>query len=460
MVAQADGEACVSFFREVVWYKCLVGGRVGGIVDRLFVVVIWIVKGVWIVLDVGRIREDFPILQREFEYKGRRVPLVYLDNAATTQKPRVVIDALRRYYEWYNANIHRALHRLGEEATVCYEESRRRVAEFISARSASEVVFTKGATEAINLVARSWGEKFLRRGDEILLTEMEHHSNLVPWQMLARRCGVKLRFLPFRLEDCQLDLDQWDRVFTDRVKLVSVVHVSNLFGCINPVREIISWSHERGVPVLLDGAQSVPHMGVDVQELGCDFLVFSGHKMCGPTGVGVLYGREERLEEMDPYEGGGEMIERVEWESATYAPLPHKFEAGTPPIAGAIGLGEAVKYLEGLGMEAIERYEKKLVKYALDKLLEFDRIKVYGPLGERSGLISFTLEGVHPHDVAQFLDREGVAVRAGHHCVQPAVRKLGIAATTRVSFYFYNTLEEIDLFLEALRKAKEFFDGF
>ncbi len=410
--------------------------------------------------DFQRLREDFPILKEVFENrKGERIPLIYFDNAATTQKPRQVLEALNHYYSHVNANVHRAIHKLGERATEAYESSRQRVAEFIHASSAREIVFTRGTTEAINLVAAGYGRKFVGEGDEILVSEMEHHSNLIPWQLLAQEKGARLRFIPFR-PDGTLDLSRLDELLTERTRLVAVTHMSNVFGTINPVRQIIRKAHAKNIPVLLDGAQSVPHLPVDVQELGCDFLAFSGHKMCGPTGIGVLYGKAELLEAMEPYQGGGEMIRSVWFDHATWNDIPHKFEAGTPNIAGAVGLAAAMDYLDRVGMEAITRYEQKLTTYALDKMQKIPGMRIFGQAPERGGVISFYLGNIHPHDMAQFLDYRGIAVRAGHHCAQPVMRKLGIPATTRASFYFYNTYQEIDHFIEALYQAKEFFkDG-
>ncbi len=406
------------------------------------------------------LREDFPILREVFRSsRGEEIPLIYLDNAATTQKPGQVLEAITNYYRHTNANVHRAIHKLGERATEAYEGSRKRVAQFINASSEKEIVFTRGTTEAINLVATGFGEKFIGEGDEILISEMEHHSNLIPWQLLARKKGARLRFIPF-LPDGTLDLSQLDELLTDRTRLVAVTHMSNVFGTINPVRQIIRKAHQRNIPVLLDGAQSVPHLPVDVQELGCDFLAFSGHKMCGPTGIGVLYGKAELLETMEPYQGGGEMIRSVWYDRATWNDIPHKFEAGTPNIAGAVGLAAAMDYLHHIGMENITRYEQKLTTYAMTRMQEIPGMRIFGQAPERGGVISFYLGSIHPHDMAQFLDYRGIAVRAGHHCAQPIMRKLEIPATTRASFYFYNTFEEIDRFIEALYQAKEFFkDG-
>ncbi len=411
-------------------------------------------------LDIQRIRKDFPILEEVFAAeKGPGKPLVYFDNAATTQKPRQVMDALTNYYEHQNANVHRAIHKLGERATFAYENSRKKIAQFLNAPSAHEIVFTRGTTEAINLVAAGWGRKYIQAGDEILLSEMEHHSNLVPWQILAKEKGARLRFIPFT-GDGTLDFSSIDELLNEKTRLVSIVHMSNVFGTINQVRGLIQKAHRRGIPVLLDGAQSVPHLPMNVQELDCDFLAFSGHKMCGPTGIGGLYGKAELLEAMDPYQGGGEMISSVWLDRATWNEIPHKFEAGTPDISGAIGLAAAVEYLSAIGMENITHYEQKITTYALSKMREVEGVRIFGEAPERGGVISFYLGNIHPHDMAQFLDNDGIAVRAGHHCAQPVMRKLGVPATTRASFYFYNTYEEVDRFVESLYKAKEFFgDG-
>ncbi len=406
--------------------------------------------------DVAAVRADFPILSRRVN--GRN--LVYLDSAATSQKPRQVIQAISDFYTQHNANVHRAVHTLAEEATAAYEASRRAVQGFLGAKRPGEVVFTRGATEAINLVAGSYGRAFLRPGDEVLLTEMEHHSNLVPWQLLAAERGLRLRFLPFR-GDGTLDLDALERIpgGGERVRLAALTHMSNVFGTVNDLRRVAEWAHARGAVVLVDAAQSVPHLPVDVGELGCDFLAFSGHKMCGPMGIGVLYGREELLERMPPYMGGGDMIRAVWLERAEWNDLPYKFEAGTPNVEGAVGLGAAVRYLEGLGMANIRAYEQRLTLYALERLGEVRGLTLYGPTGAegRGAVFSFNLAGVHPHDVAQFLDWEGIAVRAGHHCAHPVMRRLEVPATVRASLYLYNTHGEIDRLVEALPRAGEAF---
>lgn len=410
------------------------------------------------ILDVEKIRKDFPILKEEFsDTSGSKKKLVYLDNAATTQKPQQVIDALRNYYEHQNANVHRAIHKLGERATQAYEESRVKVAKFINAPSVNEVVFTRGTTESINLVAHAWGRKFLKEGDEIILSEMEHHSNLIPWQLLAREKGIKLRFIMFSKSKGTLNISNLDGLINERTRLISVTHMSNVFGTINPVRGIIQKAHEHGIPVLLDGAQGVPHLPTDVQEMDCDFLAFSSHKMCGPTGIGVLYAKAKYLEEMDPYQGGGEMIRSVWLDKATWNEIPHKFEAGTPNIAGAVGFGAAIDYLSKIGMGRITKYEQKLTTYALTKMRGIEDMRIFGSAPFRGGVISFYLGNIHPHDMAQFLDNEGIAVRAGHHCAQPVMRKLEVPATTRASFYFYNTYQEVDKLVEQIEKAREFF---
>ncbi|ADN01540.1 cysteine desulfurase [Spirochaeta thermophila] len=402
---------------------------------------------------VEALRAEFPILSRRM---GGR-PLVYLDNAATTQRPSRVIEAMRSYAREHHANVHRGLHTLSVEATSLYEEARREVARFIGAGSEREIVFTRNATEAINLVAHTWAEAFLEPGDVVVLSEMEHHSNLIPWQLLARRKGVQLAFLPFD-ENGMLDLASLDELWTERVKLVSLVHVSNVFGTVNPVEEIVEYAHRRGALVLLDGAQAVPHLPISIEALGCDFLAFSGHKMYGPMGIGVLYAREELLEAMPPFLGGGEMIRSVTLETATWNEVPHKFEAGTPNVEGAVGLAEAVRFLREVGMEAVAAHERELTAYALEALKQVPDITLYGPgIPHQAGIVSFTLKDVHPHDIAQLLDREGVAVRAGHHCAQPAMRKLGVPATARASFGLYTTKEEIDILVSSLIKVQEFF---
>ncbi len=405
--------------------------------------------------DVARIRADFPILQRE-AHPG--VPLVYLDSTATAQKPRQVIEAMNAFYRRTNANIHRGIHALAEESTAAYEDARAKIARFIGAADAREVVYTRNTTESINLVAQTWGRRTLQRGDVILLTEMEHHSNLVPWQMLAAEKGLRLEFVPVTGEGL-LDLEAYHRLLEEhRPRLVAFTHMSNVLGTINPAREMIAAAHAAGAVTLVDGAQSVPHLPVDVQALGADFLAFSAHKMCGPTGIGALYGRLELLEAMPPFLGGGDMIKKVELRSFRTSDVPHKFEAGTPAIAEAVGFGAAVDYLQAVGMQAIEQYEHTLIAYALERLAEVPGVRVFGPEAQyKGGVASFTLEGAHPHDVAQILDAEGIAVRAGHHCAMPLHNKFRIPATTRASFYLYNTLEEVDRLIDGLYKVREIF---
>jgi cysteine desulfurase/selenocysteine lyase len=405
-------------------------------------------------LDVEAIREQFPIFQRTV--RGKR--LIYLDSAATSQKPQSVIDAEREFYERYNANVHRGAYRIAEEATAAYEAAREKLARFLNAPSKECIVFTRGTTEAINLVAYAWGWAKLKEGDEILLTEMEHHSNIVPWQLIAERTGAKIKVVPIT-DDGFLDMDAFDRLLTERVKLVAVTHVSNVLGTINPVREICQKAHEVGAVVLVDGAQAAPHLPVDVQAIGCDFYALSGHKMCGPTGSGALYGRKELLEAMPPFLGGGEMIRTVTFERTTFNDVPYKFEAGTPPIAQAIALGAAVDFLTGIGMEQIRAHEVELTVYALERLREVSGITIYGsaPPEQRGGVIAFNLKDIHPHDLATFLDAYGICIRAGHHCAQPLMRRLNVAATARASFYLYNTPDEIDALVEALNEAVKFF---
>ncbi len=405
-------------------------------------------------LNVGKIREDFPILRRQVN--GHR--LVYLDNAATTQKPAAVLDALRHYYERTNANIHRGIHTLANEATEAYEGVRADVARFIGADDPRGVLFVRNATEAINVAARAWVEPRVKAGDEILLTEMEHHSNLVPWIMLANRTGVVLRHLAVK-DDGHLDLSRLPEMITPRTRLLAVTHASNVLGTINPIAEIAAIAHERGVKVLVDGAQSVPHLPVDVGELGADFLAFSAHKMAGPTGVGVLWGRPELLEEAEPVFGGGEMIREVRLDGATWNDIPWKFEAGTPNIADVIAFGTALEYVRGIGMDAIRAHEVELTRYALEKIGAIDRITVHGPARaeERTGVVSFYDDLVHPHDLATVLDLYGVAVRAGHHCAQPLMKRLGVVATARASFYIYNDRADVDALVAALGEARAYF---
>jgi len=402
--------------------------------------------------DVEKIRRDFPILERRVDGKS----LVYLDNAATSQKPRQVLNALSEHYEEHNANIHRGVHRLAEEATAAYEGARGKVARFLGEADTAGLIFTRGTTESINLVAHAWGRKALREGDEILLTEAEHHSNLVPWQLAARATGARLRFIPIQ-EDGTLDMEAAGRLIGPRTKLVGCIHASNVLATINPVEKLAELAHEVCALMLVDGAQSAPHLPVDVEVLGCDFFACSGHKMLGPTGVGVLWGRPEILEEMDPFLGGGEMIREVHLDHSTYNDLPHKFEAGTMNIAQAVGLGAAADYLDELGMEYVREHERRLGEYAYRRLSELEGVTIYGPKEDRMGLVSFSLPDVHPHDISQLLNEEGVAIRSGHHCAQPLMRRLGVTATARASFYLYNTKAEVDALVEGLERAREFF---
>lgn len=404
-------------------------------------------------MNVEAVRRDFPILQQRVH--GDR-PLVYLDSAATSQKPVAVIEAIETYYRTYNANVHRAIHTLGEKATEAYEGARARVARFIGAPSPQHIVFTRGATEALNVVAHGWARRHLRSGDTIVCTPMEHHSNLVPWQMVAQATGATLRFIELT-EDGRLDEGSWRRLIEERPRLVAVSHCSNVLGTINPVEDIVRYAHEHGARVVVDGAQSAPHLPVDMQAMDADFFAFSAHKMCGPTGVGVLYGKMDALEEMEPLFGGGDMIRSVRLEGSDWNDIPYRFEAGTPNIAGVIGLGAAVDYLEALGMEAVAAHEAEIAAYALERLAELPSVQVYGPRDHRAGLVTFNVEGVHPHDLSTFLDREGIAIRAGHHCCQPLMNWLGVPATARASFYVYTDRNDVDRLVEGLSKAKEFF---
>lgn len=405
-------------------------------------------------LDLNNIRKDFPALQRE---TAAGVPLVYLDSTATSQKPLAVIEAMNYFYRHSNANIHRGVHTLAEEATALYEGAREKVAAFINAPSARQVIYTRNTTESINLVAHTWARANLKAGERILLTEMEHHSNLVPWQILQAERGVELDFIPVT-EDGLLDLNAYKTLLARTPKLVAFTQMSNVLGTINPAAEMIRLAHQAGAITLVDGAQSVPHFRVDVQALDADFLAFSAHKMCGPTGVGVLYGKEDLLESMPPFLGGGDMIKEVKLRSFKPNSLPYKFEAGTPAIAEAVGLGAAVDYLTEVGMDRIAAHEREITEYALERLEEIPGVKLFGPSADKKGgVAAFTLEGVHPHDVAQILDRDGIAVRAGHHCAQPLHEKFGIPATSRASFYLYNTKAEVDLLVNGIYKVKELF---
>lgn len=404
--------------------------------------------------DVERIRQDFPVLNQEV-HSGKK--LVYLDSAATSQKPNAVIDAMDDFYHRYNANIHRGIHVLAEASTDLYEKARQKVANFINAASPEEIIYTRNTTESINLVAYSWGRKYLNSGDVVILTEMEHHSNLVPWHILAAEKGIRLEFIPVT-DKGLLDLDEFIRLLGLYPKLVSFTHMSNVLGTINPAKKMIDLAHKAGALVLVDGAQSVPHFPVDVRDLDADFYAFSSHKMCGPTGIGILYGKEKLLADMPPFLGGGDMIKRVKLRSFVPNSLPHKFEAGTPAIAEAVGLGVAVDYLSGIGMDAVAAYEHELTGYALERLEEVPFVWIFGPdVDKKGGVASFTFDGVHPHDVAQIVDTEGVAVRAGHHCAMPLHEKFDITATARASFYLYNTKDDIDRLIESLYKVKKIF---
>jgi cysteine desulfurase/selenocysteine lyase len=404
------------------------------------------------VLDVERIRRDFPILQQRVHGK----PLVYLDNAATTQKPQIVIDTLTEYYTGYNANIHRGVHELSIRATEAYERARATVQRFIGADRPEEIVFTRGATEAINLVAQTYARAHVGQGDEIVISYMEHHSNIVPWQMLCEQTGARLRVAPIS-DSGVLRFDELEKLLGPRTKLVSIVHVSNALGTINPIREIVEAAHRRGIPVLVDGAQAVAHMHVDVRALDCDFYAISGHKVFGPTGIGVLYGRHDLLEQMPPYQGGGEMISSVTFEKTTYNKVPHKFEAGTPNIAGAIGLGAAIDYVSSVGLEQIAAYEHELLAYGTRRLSEIPEVRLVGTARDKASVVSFTVEDIHPHDVGSILDQEGVAIRAGHHCAQPVMERFNLPATVRASLSFYNTKAELDALAAGVRKVVEIF---
>ncbi|MDG2203531.1 MAG: cysteine desulfurase [Burkholderiales bacterium] len=404
-------------------------------------------------LDVERIKRDFPVLQSQ----NNKMPLVYLDSGASSQMPQSVIDRINHYHKNEHANIHRGVYTLSEQATASYENSRSIVAKFLNVADSSQVIFTKGTTHAINLVAHAFGRAFIGEGDEILISHMEHHSNIVPWQQLCEETGAILKVIPIT-DEGELDFDQYEQLLSDRTKIVAVTHVSNVLGTINPIKEMVSVAHKKNVPVLVDGAQGAPHMKVDVQELDCDFYIFSGHKVCGPTGIGILYGKRELLERMNPYEGGGDMILSVTFEKTTYADIPAKFEAGTPPIAAAIGLGEAIKYLESVGLDNIARHEDMLTVKATEALMQIDNLTVYGTAPNKAGVISFNVKGVHPHDMGTLLSDDGVAVRAGHHCAQPVMIRYKVPATTRASFYLYNTLEDIDRLVMSVRGAQKLFN--
>ncbi|HEV2248557.1 MAG TPA: cysteine desulfurase [Terriglobia bacterium] len=403
--------------------------------------------------DWCKIRDDFQSLHQTVH--GH--PLVYLDNAATSQKPRVVLDALKRFYEHDNANVHRGIHELSNRATAAFEAARERVVRFLNARTSEEIIFTRGTTEGINLVASAWGNRYMQPGDQILLTEMEHHSNLVPWQLLAERTGAKLVFVPVTNDEGLLDLARLDELLTPRVKLFAMVHISNSLGTVNPVGQLCARARKLGVTTLVDAAQSAGHMPLDVQELGCDFLAFSGHKVCGPTGIGVLYGRGEILEATPPYQGGGDMIESVDFHKSSYKTAPHKFEAGTPDISGAIGLHAALDYLDAIGRRRIWEHDRELGEYAYAELSTLNGVRIFGPTSGRAGLVSFLLHEIHAHDIVTVADQWGVALRGGHHCTQPLLRKLRVDSTARASFYFYNTKEEVDRLIEVMREIQRFF---
>jgi cysteine desulfurase / selenocysteine lyase len=403
-------------------------------------------------MNTAAIRKEFPILHQEIN--GH--PLVYLDSAATSQKPQVVIDAIKHYYEWDNANVHRGVHTLGSRATDAYENAREKLRKFINARSTEEVIFTRGTTTALNLVASGYARTVCGEGDEIVITPMEHHANLIPWQQVAKATGATLKYIPLQ-EDGSIRLEDVESTVTSRTKIVSVTYVSNVLGVVNPIKEITAIAHKNGAKMVVDGAQSTPHLKVDVQNLDCDFYALSGHKMCAPTGIGALYGKKELLQSMEPIEFGGEMIDHVGLYESTWKDLPWKFEGGTPIIAGAVGLGAAIDFLESIGMDAIDKHEKELTAYAMDRMLEIEGLTVYGPKENRAGLITFNLDDVHPHDVATVLDASGVAVRAGHHCCQPLMRWLQVTATARASFYLYNNEEDVDRLIASLIKTKEYF---
>lgn len=401
-------------------------------------------------LDVNKIRKDFPILHRKIRGKE----LVYFDNAATSQKPKQVTDAITNYYETYNANVHRGVHFLSDEATNKYEESRESVRKFINASSVSEIIFVRGTTEAINLVATSYGNSKTGKGDEIIISTLEHHSNIVPWQMLCERTGAKLKVIPIN-DRGEILFDEFEKLITERTKLVSIIHISNALGTINPIKEIIAKAHSYNIPVLIDGAQSTQHCKIDVQELGCDFFAFSGHKIFGPTGIGVLYGKEKLLEEMPPYHGGGEMIETVTFEKTTYNRLPYKFEAGTPDISGPIGLASAIDYINKTGIDNITKYENELLEYGTTELMKIEDLRIIGTAEKKASVISFLTGNIHPYDIGTILDHQGIAIRTGNHCAEPLMRRLGVPGTVRASFAFYNTKEEIDTLAEAIKKAKK-----
>ena len=399
-----------------------------------------------------KIRQDFPVLHQKVHGK----PLVYLDNAATTQKPQMVIDTIVRYYQSENSNVHRGIHFLSEVATQAYEGARTRVRQFLNAAHDHEIIFTRGTTESINLVAQSYGRSEIKPGDEVIISAMEHHSNIVPWQMVCEEKGARLRVIPIT-DAGELVVEEYERLLTDHTKLVGIVHVSNVLGTVNPVKQMIAAAHSRGIPVLVDGAQATPHMPVDVQDLGCDFLAFSGHKVYGPTGIGVLYGRADLLEAMPPYQGGGDMISAVTFEKTVYNSLPHKFEAGTPHIEGAIGLAAAIEYVQRIGLTQIAAYEKELLAYGTELLSAVPGLRILGTAKDKASVLSFVLDDIHAHDIGTILDHEGIAIRAGHHCAMPLMKRFGVPATARASLAFYNTREELEALAKGIQKVKEVF---
>ena len=403
-------------------------------------------------LNVEQIRSDFPILKLKIDDKQ----LVYFDNAASSQMPKIVMDRMLRYQTMEHANINRAVHYLSETATAEYEKSRHKLKNFINANEDREIIFTSGTTDAINLVAHSYGRKFISSGDEIILTVLEHHSNIVPWQMLAKENGAKIRVVPIN-DTGELLIDEYKKLFNKNTKLVGVTHVSNAIGTINPIKEMIEFSHAHGVPVLVDGAQAAPHMKIDVQELNCDFYTFSGHKLCGPTGIGILYGKANQLNRMKPFKGGGDMITSVTFEKTIYNTIPHKFEAGTPPIAAAIGFGAAIDYLSSIDLSTIEAYEQSLINYATEQINNIPGIRIIGSAAEKVAVLSFSVDGVHPHDIGTLLNQEGIAVRTGHHCAQPVMQHFKVPATTRASFSFYNSMAEIDALITGIQKVQKVF---
>lgn len=400
------------------------------------------------ILDINKIRQDFPILKREVNGK----PLVYFDNGATSQKPQLVIDAINKYYSFENSNIHRGIHTLSQEATNAYEEARKKVQRFVNAQHEHEIIFTKGTTDSINLVASSFGKKHLKKGDEIIISTMEHHSNIVPWQMICEEAAAILKVIPIN-DKGELLMDEFKKLLSPKTKLVAITHVSNTLGTINPVKKIIKLAKEAGALVLIDGAQAVPHTKIDVQELNCDFYAFSGHKMFGPTGVGILYGKEAVLNDLPPYQGGGDMIKTVTFEKTTYNCLPHKFEAGTPNIVGGIGLGVAVDYMNSIGIDKIEAYEHELLTYATEQIKQIEGVRIVGEATKKASVLSFVVDGTHPSDIGMIIDKLGIAIRTGHHCTEPLMNRLNVSGTARASFAFYNTKEEIDIFIAALKRA-------